>query len=174
MLYPEYEVIDSEGRTRYLDHAYMDSGLLLDVEVDGYGPHLREMDRWQFGDERRRDVSSQSADWRVAQFSYDDVDVDVQPEKLRLEVVRSSAGRSAAGETPTAAANAAAGTLQAGAGQSPPVKLRRCLAGAKQISRICHRSSVRLIKLLLHACFQKAVPLVAPIHLDDVWLPLRR
>ncbi|HZG85073.1 hypothetical protein [Paenibacillus sp.] len=72
-LSPEHEAIDAEGKTRFLDHAFFASGFMWDLEIDGYGPHLRDIDRRQFADERRRDVALQIVGWRVARFSYDDV-----------------------------------------------------------------------------------------------------
>ncbi|TLS52951.1 DNA-binding response regulator [Paenibacillus antri] len=72
-LFPEHEVLDAEGKTRFMDHAYIAPGFLWGFEVDGYGPHLRDIDRRQFADERRRDVSLKALGWRIARFAFDDV-----------------------------------------------------------------------------------------------------
>jgi len=72
-LHPEYETIDVLGRTRFLDFAYIRFPLLVDVEIDGFGPHLKNVSRYDFADERRRDAALGVMGWRVLRFSYDDV-----------------------------------------------------------------------------------------------------
>lgn len=70
---PEFEVVDFLGTTRFLDHAVIQYPLLADIEVDGYGPHLKNISRWDFANERRRDASLEILGWRVIRFSFDDV-----------------------------------------------------------------------------------------------------
>jgi len=72
-LIPEHEVMDPTGRVRFMDNAYVYACCLWDLEVDGFGPHLRDIDRWKFADERRRDVIFQTMGWRIARFAYDDI-----------------------------------------------------------------------------------------------------
>ncbi|WP_199615460.1 DNA-binding response regulator [Paenibacillus alkalitolerans] len=72
-VHPEYEVIDFAGKTRFLDEALVRYPLLVDMEVDGYGPHLRDISRWDFSDERRRDPGLEILGWNVIRFSFDDV-----------------------------------------------------------------------------------------------------
>jgi len=72
-LSPEHEVLDAEGKTRFMDHAYIAPGFRWGFEVDGYGAHLRDIDRRKFADERKRDVSLQAVGWRIARFAFDDV-----------------------------------------------------------------------------------------------------
>ncbi|WP_274364402.1 DNA-binding response regulator [Paenibacillus thermotolerans] len=72
-LYPEYEVVDFMGRTRFLDIAYRPVPLLCNLEVDGYGSHLRDISRRACSDERRRDPCLEILGWNVIRFSYDDV-----------------------------------------------------------------------------------------------------
>ncbi|WP_240689486.1 hypothetical protein [Ammoniphilus sp. YIM 78166] len=49
-LHPEYEVDDFKDGKRYLDFAYLRQGIKICFEVDGYGPHLKNISRWQFAD----------------------------------------------------------------------------------------------------------------------------
>jgi len=72
-LHPEYETVDALGRTRFLDIAYIRFPLLADIEIDGFGPHLKNVSRYDFADERRRDAALGVLGWRVLRFSYDDV-----------------------------------------------------------------------------------------------------
>lgn len=72
-LYPEYEVSDFKDGTRYLDFAYLRSGVRLAIEIDGYGPHLKNISRWQFSDQCRRQNDLVMDGWQVLRFTLDDV-----------------------------------------------------------------------------------------------------
>ncbi len=90
-LSPEHEVLDAEGRTRFMDHAYIVPGFLWGFEVDGYGPHLRDIDRRKFADERKRDVSLQAVGWRIARFAYDDVNEQPWTCRRLVEIIMADA-----------------------------------------------------------------------------------
>ncbi len=49
-LYPEWEVRDFNNRYRYLDLAYMPEGAKGGIEIQGYGPHARDLDVRRFKD----------------------------------------------------------------------------------------------------------------------------
>lgn len=49
-LYPEWEVRDFNNGYRYLDLAYMPSDLKGCIEIQGYGPHARDIDVRRFKD----------------------------------------------------------------------------------------------------------------------------
>lgn len=49
-LYPEWEVRDFNGGYRYLDLAYMPGGAKGGIEIQGYGPHARDLDVRRFKD----------------------------------------------------------------------------------------------------------------------------
>lgn len=72
-LHPEYEVTDFKDGYRYLDFAYLRSGLRLAIEIDGYGPHLRNISRDRFSDQCRRQNDLILDGWKVLRFTYDDV-----------------------------------------------------------------------------------------------------
>lgn len=72
-LHPEYEVTDFKDGFRYLDFAYLRSGFRLAIEIDGYGPHLRNIGRDRFSDQCRRQNDLILDGWKVLRFTYDDV-----------------------------------------------------------------------------------------------------
>ena len=49
-LYPEWEVLDYNHGYRYLDLAYMPGGMKGCIEIQGYGPHARDLDIRRFKD----------------------------------------------------------------------------------------------------------------------------
>nr|WP_205603360.1 DNA-binding response regulator [Heyndrickxia shackletonii] len=72
-LHPEYEVDDFKDGKRYLDFAYIRPTIQICLEVDGYGPHLRNISRWQFSDSLERQNQLVIDGWTVIRFSYDQV-----------------------------------------------------------------------------------------------------
>lgn len=72
-LHPEYEVNDFKDGTRYLDFAYIRPAIRICLEVDGYGPHLKNISRWQFSDSLERQNQLVIDGWTVIRFSYDQV-----------------------------------------------------------------------------------------------------
>ncbi|WML24593.1 DNA-binding response regulator [Neobacillus sp. OS1-33] len=72
-LHPEYEVNDFRDGKRYLDFAYIRPAIRICFEVDGYGPHLNNISRWQFSDNLERQNQLVIDGWTVIRFSYDQV-----------------------------------------------------------------------------------------------------
>lgn len=72
-LIPEYEVRDYADGQRFLDFAYIRGALKLCLEVDGYGPHWRDVNRRQFADQLMRQNHLILDGWKVLRFAYDDV-----------------------------------------------------------------------------------------------------
>jgi very-short-patch-repair endonuclease len=72
-LHPEYEVDDYKDGKRYLDFAYIRPGIRICLEVDGYGPHLKNISRWQFSDNLERQNQLVIDRWTVIRFSFDQV-----------------------------------------------------------------------------------------------------
>lgn len=72
-LHPEYEVDDFMDGKRYLDFAYIRPGIRICFEIDGYGPHLKNISRWQFSDNLERQNQLVMDGWTVIRFSFDQV-----------------------------------------------------------------------------------------------------
>ncbi|WP_042354540.1 hypothetical protein [Bacillus rubiinfantis] len=72
-LHPEYEIDDFKDGKRYLDFAYIRPAFRICLEVDGYGPHLKNISRWQFSDNLERQNQLVIDGWTVIRFSYDQV-----------------------------------------------------------------------------------------------------
>ncbi|CAM3907610.1 DNA-binding response regulator [Mesobacillus thioparans] len=72
-LHPEYEVDDFKDGKRYLDFAYIRPGIRICFEVDGYGPHLKNISRWQYSDNLERQNQLVIDRWTVIRFSFDQV-----------------------------------------------------------------------------------------------------
>lgn len=70
-LHPEYEISDYKDGYRYLDFAYIQSHFRMAVEIDGYGPHLRNVSRWKFADNLQRQNDLVVDGWHVLRFSFD-------------------------------------------------------------------------------------------------------
>ncbi|RKN84712.1 DNA-binding response regulator [Paenibacillus ginsengarvi] len=71
-LHPEYEVQDFRDGLRYLDFAYIRGMLRVCIEIDGYGPHRRDLNRKPFSEELNRQNHLVIDGWLVIRFSYDD------------------------------------------------------------------------------------------------------
>lgn len=72
-LHPEYEVDDFKDGKRYLDFAYIRPSIRICFEIDGYGPHSRNISRWHFSDNLERQNQLVIDGWTVIRFSYDQV-----------------------------------------------------------------------------------------------------
>ncbi|GAA3405494.1 DNA-binding response regulator [Paenibacillus hodogayensis] len=72
-LHPEYEVVDFRDGVRFLDFAYIHGQIRVCIEIDGFGPHRRDIDRKQFSDELSRQNQLVIDGWQIIRFSYDDV-----------------------------------------------------------------------------------------------------
>jgi very-short-patch-repair endonuclease len=72
-LHPEYEVDDFKDGKRYLDFAYLRSRIRVSFEIDGYGPHLKNIGRRQFSDNLDRQNQLVLDGWIILRFSYDQV-----------------------------------------------------------------------------------------------------
>ncbi|WP_102348096.1 response regulator transcription factor [Bacillus sp. Marseille-P3661] len=89
-LHPEYEINDFKDGTRYLDFAYIRPAIRICIEVDGYGPHLKNISRWQFSDSLERQNQLVIDGWTVIRFSYDQVK---ERPRLCQQIVQQVIGR---------------------------------------------------------------------------------
>lgn len=72
-LHPEYETTDERGKPLFIDFAFTPPLLRAAIEVDGYGPHHRDLDRRQFSMQLNRQNYLMIQGWKVLRFSYDDI-----------------------------------------------------------------------------------------------------
>ncbi|MFC5446746.1 DNA-binding response regulator [Paenibacillus aestuarii] len=72
-LHPEYEVHDFFDGSRYLDFAYIRSGVRLGIEVDPYGTHYEKLDRTQYANQWVRHMHLLNDGWLISRISLDDV-----------------------------------------------------------------------------------------------------
>ncbi|MFC5469690.1 DNA-binding response regulator [Cohnella suwonensis] len=72
-LHPEYEVNDFKDGSRFLDFAFLEPYLRLNVEVDGHRSHAKDVSRDQFSDHLMRQNHLILDGWKIIRFSYDDI-----------------------------------------------------------------------------------------------------
>jgi len=73
-IHPEYEVPDWRGRSYYADFMWQVGLVKLIIEIKGYGPHVRDMDRSKYCNELNRENFLQAMGYQVIAFAYDDVE----------------------------------------------------------------------------------------------------
>lgn len=69
-LYPEWEVRDFGGGYRYIDLAYMPGRAKGAIEIQGYGPHARDLDVRRFKDLCRRHCLMALEGWIFLPIAY--------------------------------------------------------------------------------------------------------
>ncbi|REE78942.1 hypothetical protein A8990_12370 [Paenibacillus taihuensis] len=73
-LHPEYELQDLKGGARFANFAYMPPlPYRLLIEIDGFGPHWRDVTRWRFADDLQRQNHLLIDGWHLLRFAFDDV-----------------------------------------------------------------------------------------------------
>lgn len=72
-LHPEYEVLDWRGRSFFCDFAWLNGTVKLIIEIKGFGPHVRDMDRQKYCNELNRETFLSGMGYQVISFAYDDV-----------------------------------------------------------------------------------------------------
>lgn len=83
-LHAEYEVNDLQQGSRFLDFAYLRPPYRICFELDGYGPHLKDLNRWQFADQLQRQNHLIFDEWKLFRFSLDDI--KEKPQRCQLFV----------------------------------------------------------------------------------------
>jgi hypothetical protein len=63
-LHPEYEVNDYFDGKRYIDFAFIRSGLYIAIEVDPYGTHHLKLDKRQYSNQWVRQMHLFNDSWR--------------------------------------------------------------------------------------------------------------
>ncbi|MEF2248674.1 hypothetical protein [Paenibacillus sp. IITD108] len=72
-LHPEYEVLDWKGHSFFCDFAWITSAVKLIIEIKGFGPHVRDMDRQKYCNELNRETFLTGMGFQVISFAFDDV-----------------------------------------------------------------------------------------------------
>ncbi|MCD9022296.1 DNA-binding response regulator [Cohnella silvisoli] len=72
-LYPEYEVSDFKDGNRFLDYAFLQDYVMLNIEFDGFHSHAKDINRTKFSDNLMRQNHLVLDGWKVLRFSHDDV-----------------------------------------------------------------------------------------------------
>lgn len=72
-LHPEFEVLDWRGRSYFCDFAWITEMVKLIIEIKGFGPHVRDMDRQKYCNELNRETFLTSMGFHVISFAFDDV-----------------------------------------------------------------------------------------------------
>lgn len=72
-LHPEFEVLDWRGRSYFCDFAWLTRTVKLIIEIKGFGPHVRDMDRQKYCNELNRETFLSAMGYQVISFAYDDV-----------------------------------------------------------------------------------------------------
>ncbi|WP_127533640.1 hypothetical protein [Paenibacillus kobensis] len=89
-LFPEYLFIDDAERERFIDLAYVRVPYRFAIEIDGYGPHVKNVDRYQFGDGLMRQNQLVMEGWKPIRFSV--TDLEQRPDRC-IRFVRSMLGQ---------------------------------------------------------------------------------
>ncbi|WCF07679.1 endonuclease domain-containing protein [Paenibacillus thiaminolyticus] len=72
-LHPEYEVLDWRGLSYFCDFAWLSPQVKLIIEIKGFVPHVRNMDRHKYCNELNRETFLSAIGFQVISFAYDDV-----------------------------------------------------------------------------------------------------
>ncbi|MFD2328232.1 hypothetical protein ACFSR7_03155 [Cohnella sp. GCM10020058] len=72
-LHPEYEVMDWRGISYFCDFVWVFLTVKFVIEIKGFGPHVRDMDRQKYCNELNRETFLGAMGYQVVSFSYDDV-----------------------------------------------------------------------------------------------------
>lgn len=96
-LHPEWEVRDFSNGYRYLDLAYMPCGARGGIEIQGYGPHARDLDVRRFKDLCRRHCLLALDGWTFLPIAYPSI---VEEPKQCQQLILSFVGRFVASDVP--------------------------------------------------------------------------
>lgn len=96
-LHPEWEVGDFSNGYRYLDLAYMPGDARGGIEIQGYGPHARDLDVRRFKDLCRRHCLLALDGWTFLPIAYPSI---VEEPKQCQQLILSFVGRFVATDVP--------------------------------------------------------------------------
>lgn len=76
-LHPEYQIRDFKDGYRYIDFAYIQPHFQIAIEIDGFGPHWKDITPEQFTDHCVRQNHLMIDEWQVLRFAF--ATVQLQP-----------------------------------------------------------------------------------------------
>jgi len=97
-LFPEWEVRDFNNGYRYLDLAYTPGGVKGGIEIQGYGPHARDLDVRRFKDLCRRHCLLALDGWTFLPIAYPSI---VEEPKQCQQLVLAFIGKFIATDVPS-------------------------------------------------------------------------
>jgi hypothetical protein len=97
-LYPEWEVRDFHNGYRYIDLAYIPGGIKGGIEIQGFGPHARDLDVRRFKDLCWRHCLLALDDWIFLPIAY--LSIKEEPKQCQ-QLILSFIGKCMAIDTPT-------------------------------------------------------------------------
>lgn len=103
-LHPEFEVLDWRGLSYFCDFAWFTWSAKLIIEIKGFGPHVKDMDRQKYCNELNRETFLAAMGFQVISFAYDDV---VDRPELCITLLRMVLGRYQQESSPVNLNNAA-------------------------------------------------------------------
>ena len=141
-LHPEFEVLDWRGQSYFCDFAFITRYVKLVIEIKGFGPHVRDMDRHKYCNELNRETFLSAMGYQVISFAYDDV--ASRPE-LCMTLLRMLLSRYQPESSPVSLESLAEREILRLA-----YKLARPLRPVDVETHLCinHRSSVRMLHSL--------------------------
>ncbi|MDQ0086963.1 hypothetical protein J2T12_000357 [Paenibacillus anaericanus] len=96
-LYPEWEVRDYHNGFRYVDLAYMPGGMKGGIEIQGFGPHARDLDVKRFKDLCWRQCLLALDDWLLLPIAY--LSIKDEPQQCQ-QLILSFIGRFISSDLP--------------------------------------------------------------------------
>lgn len=153
-LHPEYEVLDFKDGSRFIDFVYLAGHLKLAIEIDGYGTHWRDLNRWQFADHLMRQNQLVIDGWLVLRFAYEDM--KEKPRKCQ-QTIQQALGRWQSAE----------------AGRLKGHKLNSYERDLIRLYRAHGKISARSAADFLHLSVDRARKVIADMVEKDLLLPAR-
>lgn len=99
-LYPEFSVRDFKDGQRYIDYAFFTAAFKIAIEIDGFGPHWKDITRYQFIDSRVRQNHLVIDGWHVIRFAYDDIITNPRRCQQTLQQLLGTIGNATNSSTP--------------------------------------------------------------------------
>lgn len=99
-LYPEFSVRDFKDGQRYIDYAFFTAAFKIAIEIDGFGPHWKDITRYQFIDSRVRQNHLVIDGWHVIRFAYDDIITNPRRCQQTLQQLLGTIGNAINSSTP--------------------------------------------------------------------------